>query len=282
MFTQELCKWGAGIKRIKETLVLRGSSNTYKASPLATASSLFVYFLHVFYTDFFFFLTIKGNPPFSLLETSTDNCSQWAISNFSSILVEISTLPILCWKLIVAFCGSSAVFSLFLQLCLWGRITTLWGRKALRRLADPERRGAALCSGSHSPLVVGRVLREDNRAVPRHAGRTRQPTVMVHWCWPGAPGPVRSKHTVLFSKGTAAPQPPVHFTVGLSYVKDFASSSLTGSRGICEGSASGRRWLHAGTRLTLFPPEKAHLANSVLLMGFKSTHTSEFLRNRIT
>lgn len=119
---------------------------------------------------------------------------------------------------------------------------------------------------------------EDIRAVPQCAGGTRQPSVMG-WCQPDAPGPVRSKHTVLLSKGTAASQPSVHFTVGL---KDFTSPSLTGSHGICEGSASGRHWLHAGTRLTLFPPEKAHLANSVSLMGFKSTHTSEFLRNRIT
>lgn len=82
-----------------------------------------------------------------------------------------------------------------------------------------------------------------------------------------------NKYTILLSVGKTAPQLLVHFTTELSYMEDFVSSALTGSNGICKSSASGRLWLHAGTYLTLFSLEKAHLASSVLLMGFKSTLT---------
>lgn len=81
-----------------------------------------------------------------------------------------------------------------------------------------------------------------------------------------------NKYTILLSVGKTAPQLLVHFTTELSYM-DFVSSALTGSNGICKSSAPGRLWLHAGTYLTLFSLEKAHLASSVLLMGFKSTLT---------
>lgn len=39
-------------------------------------------------------------------------------------------------------------------------------------------------------------------------------------------------------------------------MKDFVSSALTGSNGICKSSTPGRLWLHAGTFLTLFSLEK--------------------------
>lgn len=43
-----------------------------------------------------------------------------------------------------------------------------------------------------------------------------------------------SEHTMLLSAWETGSQLLVHFTAGLSYRKDFASSSLTGSDGICE------------------------------------------------
>lgn len=128
MFTQEPRKQGAGIKRIKETLVLWRSINTHKGSPLATVSSLFV-FLRVLYTDHF--PDERKSPLFLILNFfSEDSYSNRGISNFTGILLEISTVPILCWKFIVGFWNSLAGFPLSLQCCSCARITISWWRKA--------------------------------------------------------------------------------------------------------------------------------------------------------
>lgn len=238
-------------------------------------SSLFV-FLHVFHTDVF--NDERKSPPLPYFKLfSVESYSQRAISNFTSILLEISTVPILCWKFIVAFWHRSASFSLSTTLFVWrdhhllvkkSSRLALWTRQ--ERQVVPQ---SGLTQGWWVPLMVSRVLRDRGRhgfsqVCHQNPADWHHSLVQVD-----ALRSVMSKYTILWSMWKTGPQLLVHFTTGLSYPRDFASSALAGSNGICECSAPGRLWLHAGTHLTLFSLEKAHLASSVLLMGFKSTLT---------
>lgn len=186
--------------------------------------------------------------------------SQRAISNFTIILLDISTVPILCWTVLVTFWHSSAfLFCLSAILFMWKDHHLLVKENSRLALWTRQEKGVVSPSGiTQCWWVASRSVGHWGRARLGFAWACSQDQAGWHHTVVQANtlGSVMSKYTLMVSEGNTAPQPLVCFTTELSYTKDFVSSALTGSSGIYKSSAPGRLWLHAGTYLPLFSLEK--------------------------